>query len=88
MREEEKVGERDYGRHDLADISESAVLLERIEKVRTDDRPTPVRTPRPRISHHKKAPTRPAPPVPEAKYLEMTQKIQQSVTDVWRSLEP
>jgi hypothetical protein len=31
--------------------------------------PTPVRTPNPRTSHQRKAPTRPAAPVPEAKYL-------------------
>ena len=35
----------------------------------TDDIPTPVRTPRPRTSHQSKAPTNPAAPVPEAKYL-------------------
>ncbi len=35
----------------------------------TDDRPTPTRTPKPRISHQRNAPTSPAAPVPEAKYL-------------------
>jgi hypothetical protein len=36
---------------------------------RTEDMPTPMRTPRERTSHHRKAPTRPAAPVPDAKYL-------------------
>lgn len=36
---------------------------------RTDERPTPTRTPNDRTSHHKNAPTRPAAPVPDAKYL-------------------
>lgn len=35
----------------------------------TDDIPTPVRTPRFLTSHHKNAPTSPAAPVPDAKYL-------------------
>jgi len=36
---------------------------------RTEDMPTPMRTPRERTSHQRKAPTRPAAPVPDAKYL-------------------
>jgi hypothetical protein len=36
---------------------------------RTEDIPTPMRTPRERTSHQRKAPTRPAAPVPDAKYL-------------------
>ena len=36
---------------------------------RTDDTPTPMRTPKFRKTHHNAAPTRPAAPVPAAKYL-------------------
>ena len=39
------------------------------EEGRTEERPTPTRTPNPLTSHHRNAPTRPAAPVPEAKYL-------------------
>jgi hypothetical protein len=34
---------------------------------RTEERPTPMRTPNPRISHQSNAPTMPAAPVPDAK---------------------
>lgn len=43
--------------------------VEYLRQRRTEERPTPKRTPNPLSSHQSSAPTRPAPPVPEAKYL-------------------
>lgn len=49
--------------------------------VYTEHNPTPVRTPKFRTIHQRKAPTSPAAPVPEAKYLVEKGQILQFLSD-------
>lgn len=54
----------------LAGPKMSVLVERRMSSARlTEDMPTPIRTPRERTIHQNPAPTRPAAPVPEAKYL-------------------
>ena len=48
----------------------------------TDENPTPTRTPKLRSSHQSNAPTSPAAPVPDAKYLDSSGMFRQRIAMV------
>ena len=66
-RQEQKIGQRDDEWQDLGCATGQVMKHATGEVGRTEDRPTPMRTPSPRSSHQRNAPTRPAAPVPDAK---------------------
>lgn len=52
-----------------SELASDFMITIKSKGIRTVERPTPKRTPKPLSSHQSNAPASPAPPVPEAKYL-------------------
>lgn len=86
--DEEEEGEWDDEGKDLGIKTQSQLESHEIDREpegermrRTAEIPTPILTPRPRTSHQRKAPTSPAAPVPEAKYLQVTESVKMLRTE-------
>ena len=85
--EEEEVCEGNSERQNLYDRGgEESTKTNRIAL--TDDKPTPSLTPRFRSSHQRNAPTSPAAPVPDAKYLYSSTAVRYNTLGVLKQRIP